>query len=339
MWYNPATWTPVDYLQGQNNQQQTTNSQMPNGAMYYNESTGGVEEHSNGQWQPYDASQNIREASPINTPAPDPYARWGGASNYNRMRNNYGLTQGGYDSSARTGMTDITNQYRTSNQSLFNKSSDTQNAINEGRINNALSLRRTMQTIINGVRQGLRSGGVQLANMNALDSGASEAMARAIAVQGNAQGENANAQWQTQEDTLNNQQTTLNRDLTEGRNNLSIWKDTESNRVRSDTFNKLTALKADADANGIDIVNTGLADQIVNEGLNALKAIDDATNWGSIAGLDANTVTQRAVQRDVEGRGAPIFSVSGDNVMNRQGAVTTSQMPFFVRRGRTGQTA
>lgn len=269
----------------------------------------------------------------------DPYARWGGVSNYNRMRNNYGLTQGGYDSSARTGMTDIANQYRTSNQSLYNKSSDTQNAINEGRINNALSLRRTMQTIINGVRQGLRSGGVQLANMNALDSGASEAMARAIAVQGNAQGENANAQWQTQEDTLNNQQTTLNRDLTEGRNNLSIWKDTESNRVRSDTFNKLTALKADADANGIDIVNTGLADQIVNEGLNALKAIDDATNWGSIAGLDANTVTQRAVQRDVEGRGAPIFSVSGDNVMNRQGAVTTSQMPFFVRRGRTGQTA
>ena len=218
-------------------------------------------------------------------------------------------------------MTDIANQYRTSNQSLFNKSSDTQNAINEGRINNALSLRRTMQTIINGVRQGLRSGGVQLANMNALDSGASEAMARAIAAQGNAQGENANAQWQTQEDALNTQQTTLNRDLTEGRNNLSIWKDTESNRVRNDTFNKLTALKADADANGIDIVNTGLADQIVNEGLNALKAIDDATNWGSIAGLDANTVTQRAVQRDVEGRGAPIFSVSGDNVMNRQGAV------------------
>ena len=65
MWYNPATWTAVDNLQGQNNQQQTTNSQMPNGAMYYNGTTGGVEELSNGQWQPYDASQNIREASPV----------------------------------------------------------------------------------------------------------------------------------------------------------------------------------------------------------------------------------------------------------------------------------
>ena len=87
MWYNPATWTVVDNIQGQNNQQQTTNSQMPNGAMYYNGSTGGVEEYSNGQWQPYDASQNIREASPISASE-----YWAGGRNYGTAAN-YANTQ------------------------------------------------------------------------------------------------------------------------------------------------------------------------------------------------------------------------------------------------------
>jgi len=86
-WYNPATWTAVDNWQGQNNQQQTTNSQMPNGAMYYNGTTGGVEEHSNGQWQPYDASQNIREASPISASE-----YWVGGKNYGSAAN-YANTQ------------------------------------------------------------------------------------------------------------------------------------------------------------------------------------------------------------------------------------------------------
>lgn len=340
MWYNPSTWTVVDNIQGQNNKQQTQNSSMPNGTMYYNEGTGQVEEVVNGQWQPYDSSQNIREGTTLAPAAPaDPYARWGGASNYNRLRDGYSTTQSGYESGARTGMGDVSNQYRTSIQGLYNKSSDTQNAINEGRINNALSFRRTMQSIIGGVRQGLKSGGVTLSTMNALDSGAAEAMANAIARQGNAQGENANSQFQTQEDALNTQQTTLKRDLQQGRDNLSIWKDTETNRVRNDTFNKLAVLKADADAQGLNIVDTGIADRVVSEGLNALKAIDDATNWAAITGLNPEQVTQQAVQRDMEGRGAPIFSVSGDNVMNRQGAVTNSQIPFFVRKGRAGQTA
>ncbi len=87
MWYNPSTWTAVDNWQGQNNQQQTTNSQMPNGAMYYNGTTGGVEEHSNGQWQPYDASQNIREASPISASE-----YWVGGKNYGSAAN-YANTQ------------------------------------------------------------------------------------------------------------------------------------------------------------------------------------------------------------------------------------------------------
>lgn len=197
----------------------------------------------------------------------DPYARWGGQTQYNNLVGNYGATQSGYESGARTSMGDLANQYRSSVQGLYNRASDTQSGINEGRINNALSLRRTMQTIINGVRQGLRSGGVTLSTMNALDSGAAEAMARALAQQGNAQGENANAQYETQNDAFDSQQNILNRDLTQGKDNLSVWKDTETNRVRNDTFNKLAVLKADADAQGIDIVNTGLADQIVSEGL------------------------------------------------------------------------
>lgn len=88
-WYNPATWTAVDDIQGQNNQQQTTNSQMPNGAMYYNGSTGGVEEYSNGQWQPYDASQNIIEASPISASEYWVDGRnYGSAANYANTQKN-----------------------------------------------------------------------------------------------------------------------------------------------------------------------------------------------------------------------------------------------------------
>lgn len=339
MWFNPATWTVVDNMQGQNNKQQPEQYVPEHIRNNYDPGvtstpSGGLLDV--GAQNVYGPSSNYvaKQAPPV-----DPYSRWGGQSNYNRLRDGYSTTQSGYESGARTGMGDVNNQYRSSIQNLYNKSSDTQNAINEGRINNALSLRRTMQSIIGEVRQGLKSGGVTLSTMNALDSGAAEAMANAIARQGNAQSENANSQFQTQEDAFNTQQATLNRDLTQGKDNLSIWKDTETNRVRNDTFNKLAVLKADADAQGINIVDTGIADRVVAEGLNALKAIDDATNWAAISGLNPEQITQKAVQRDVEGRGAPIFSVSGDNVMNRQGAVTTTQMPFYVRRGRTGQTA
>lgn len=270
----------------------------------------------------------------------DPYARYGGEANYNAKRNAYLTSQGNVESGGRTSLTDVENTYGNKYRTLFNNAVDTQNELNTGRENNALSLRRTMANIINGVRQGIRSGGVTLSTMNALDSGASEAMARALARQGNAQGSEANNQWQAQENQFDTQQGLLDRTVREGKSDLDIWKATETNRVRQQLASELNSLGAQAGADGFNgLIDNGIAERLVNEAVGKLAAIDSGYDWNSQRKLTPEEITQKAVAADLEGRGAPIFSVSGDNVMNRQGAVTTSQIPFYVRRGRAGQTA
>ena len=272
--------------------------------------------------------------------APDPYARWGGRANYDALLNSFGVTQGGYQSGAETTLGDIRNEYDTRTRNFLNSIEDTQGEIDRGGAFNQLNLRRSMQNIIRGLQTGLRSGGVALAGMNASNSGAADAMARAYARVGNQQAGEAQGEFNIEAEDLQRQQGQLNRSKTEGISDLDLWQDTETGRVRSDFGNKLQVLKTQADAQGLGgEVNVGLVDQVLNDAL-AKLAVIDSQRQQRLAGIKPMTpqeVMAEAIRLDELGVAGNTFQVAGPNVNYGGQSIAGAplpDLPIYVNRGR-----
>lgn len=271
--------------------------------------------------------------------APDPYARWGGEAAYNALRNQFGQTQSGYRSGAETSLRDVKNEYGQKTRNFLNEIEDTQGEINRGGSTNALNLRTSMANIIRGIQQGIRSGGVALAGMNAMDSGASPALARAYAQVGNEQTGEARGQAAEVTEDLRRQQGLLNRKEREGVSDLDTWRGTETGRVRSDFTNKLQNLEARTRAEGIDdIVKMSLVDQVLDNAISQLAAIDKnrSQRLASINPWDADKIMQDAIRREQAGETGEAFSVSDPGVnYGGDGAplegAPIGQLPIYVR--------
>ena len=230
-------------------------------------------------------------------------------------RNSALVRAAGYESGGRTSLTDVANEFRTRNMGVINQLKTGQADINTQRANTALNLRRTMAGIAGGVRQGLKSGGVSLANMNALDSGAAEAMARAYARAGNQQAGSANNEAQLATNTLNTTQENLNTTKAQNLQELQTWRGTETARVSNDLYNKLAELEADAQAGGYGgVVDMGVRDRLVAEAAAQLNAIDQNTQveLGKIQALTPEQVQARAMEMEAAGTEiANPFAVEG----------------------------
>ncbi len=225
----------------------------------------------------------------------------------NRMRsgrNLAGIRRQGLESGARMGITDNTNTYSNDNTGFVSGVKTGQETINTNRTNNALNLRRTMSSIAGGVRQGLKSGGVDLANMNALDSGASEAMARAWARAGNLQAGGANNQAELATNELNTAQTNLDEQEKQGLSKLRTWRTTETARVSNKLFQDLQVLEAESAANGYGgVVDMGVKDRLIAQATAEMDNIDRNTNdaLGSIRGLTQDEINKRAIEMEQAG--------------------------------------
>lgn len=253
---------------------------------------------------------------------------------------NMKTTQSGYRDAAEQQGIDVRNKYQADVQKFLATIQNGQDDINSGRANNALNLRRSMSNIAAGIRQGIKSGGVQLANMNATDSGAADAMARAYATMGNQQAGDANneAALKTAEFDVN--QTKLNRDRDEGIAGFDRERDAEVSRIRGDLRNKLAALDAQGEAEGVTgIVDMGIVNAVVNEAVARLAAVDKmrGQRLGGVKALSANQVNQRAAEMDAAGMEgtSPFmagsegidFGVAGESPMG----AATSQLPQYAR--------
>lgn len=187
-----------------------------------------------------------------------------------------------------------------------------QAGINTGRANNQLNLRRTMSGIAAGIRQGVRSGGVTLANQNALDSGASEALARAYAQNGNQQAGDANNQSQLKENEFDLSQTNLNTQQATGLNRLKGWRDNETARVSGKLFNDLSALDTSASSQGVTgAVDIGARDRLIAQASAELDQIDAITHGtlATVHGYTPDEARAKAAEMDQLGVGASPFTV------------------------------
>lgn len=254
--------------------------------------------------------------------------------------NTFGATQEGYTGGARQSLTDVGNTYDQRTRQFLTDLETGQEDINSGLAGNQLNLRRSMQNIIRGIQSGIRSGGVALAGMNAMDSGASDALARAYARVGNQQTGEARGQASTVNEDLQRKQGQLNTKKGEGTRDLDTYRDTETGRVRSDFGNKMDLLGAQAEGEGFGgVVNRGLVDQVLGEALARLQQIDAQRNQrlGGIRQWTPEQIMAEALRLDEMGQPGEAFSVTGPEVnYGGGGAVPISgaplgQLPIFVK--------
>lgn len=253
---------------------------------------------------------------------------------------NIETSQRGYRDAASQQAIDVRNKYQNDVQKFLATIQNGQDDINSGKANTALNLRRSMSNIAGGIRQGIKSGGVQLANMNATDSGAADAMARAYATMGNQQAGDANNEAALKFGELDTAQVKLNRDRDEGVQGFDREREAEVSRIRGDLRNKLAVLDAQAAAEGVNgAVNMGIVDAVVNQAVAQLAAVDKmrGQRLGAIKALGMNEVNQRAAQMDqagmegtspfIAGNEGIAFGVGGESPMG----AATSQLPQYAR--------
>lgn len=241
------------------------------------------------------------------------------------------------EAGGRQGITDVANSYDAKSMEFANKIQGGQDSINTALTNNGLNLRRSMSNIVNGVRTGLRSGGVTLAGYNASDSGAADAMARAYAKLGNNQMGDANNQALLVDNEQQGNQRILNRDKEQGEQQLESYKGTETGRVRGDVSSKLGTLLAQGQNEGVDgVIDMGVVDRIIGEGMQRLMAADQARQGrlAGVRGLTAEEINAEAARLDQLGaEGTSPFAYEAGGVMEQgtPGAPIT-QLPMFMRQ-------
>lgn len=242
--------------------------------------------------------------------------------------------QQGIESSGRLGATTYGDTYEKNVNDFLRTTEQGQQSINSGRTSNQLNLRRSMQNVTNDVRQGLRSGGVSLGNMNALDSGAAEALARAWARSGNKQVAGARNQAALKAGELDLTQANLGRERDDTARSLDLWRATEGSRVNDDLQTRLATLEAESAAQGVaGRVDMGIRNRIIDAAIARLNEIDAMRQQRLAAArpLTADEVMAAAIRMDQEGAAANPFATEGPSVTTPEGA-PLSQLPLFTRK-------
>lgn len=348
-WYNPSTWTVVDNIQGQND---SGDWRAPT-----DQDIADMNAQSIAQTDAAIANGFTTEGGMITptTRYPVPGTAAAGAptgptaaqiAEQNRLatiRSNLAASQAAKEAAARQGVTDTTNAYDIQSMDFANKILTGQEDINTGRVNNALNLRRTVGNIGAGIRQGLRSGGVTLANMNASDSGAADAMARAYGEIGNQQFGDASNEAALKAGEIDTSQTRLGREREEGERRLGMYVPQETGRIRNNLFTELTNLSNTASEQGVGgAIDMGIVERVIADAVAALSGVDArrTQKLAGAVGLTAEEINARAAANEAAGMtGTSPFGIpeAGTPVGQAGGGVGApiSQLPVFVRRRQT----
>ena len=255
-------------------------------------------------------------------------------------RAGYSVSANNQTGAARQSLTDVGNTYNDKTNAFINDITGGQDAINQGLASNELNLRRSMQNIVRGIQAGIRSGGVALAGVNASDSGAADALARAYARSGNQQSGEARGQAAEQFEELQRQQGALDTKKRQGEESLRTYADTETGRVRGDFGGKIDALIAQSEADGLGgVVERSIVDQVLGEALSRLSQIDQrrGAEMGGVRQWSPDEIMKEAIRRDELGQAGTIFqttgpevSYGGNNGMPINGAVM-GEMPIYTK--------
>lgn len=231
----------------------------------------------------------------------------------------------------RLGGNTLVSNYDTQTRDFTRGIETGQQGINTNRATTALNLRRSMASIADDARQQTRSGASALGNMNALDSGAAEAYAKAIGRSSGKQVFQARNEAGLKNIDADRQQAALDQQRNDAIIGLNRNRDLEVDRVYQETLAKLNALNQEGGIAGV--VDVGGADRIRAQAIEALHNIDlmrDA-RLANARALTPEEIQAEAVRLDQLGTASTPFDYSPTNVYLPQDGPDLTNLPIYTR--------
>ena len=324
-----------------------SSSQDGLGTDYTTGTTGGV------VYQPTVTAQNLQTTADPYTSQfpsggggyvapPDPYAAWGGRAAYDAKVNNYDAQKQGILGSAADQTGIYAGQYNRGildfldNQRLGQQGIDTKASRNE------LAKMQGVQGVLGSVGRGIKSSGVMLANRNAGDSSAAQALANAYGDQGRRQLSGIGNQYEMGNQDIQSAQNAFAIQQASGVRNLQGSKDDFVNKLALDTRNSLAAL--DAQIAGESLPNRIAIEQekeaVRTRAIQALQQYDAQLQSG-VQGIQATGADQRRAKAAElmnagTNLGADAFNYSTEVPTQFQGTGPfSSELPLFsLARGK-----
>lgn len=239
------------------------------------------------------------------------YSTGGGGTGVNTLaiRNQAASARDAAIGAGRNSFGDLTTGYSSGADGLLQKIRMGQEGINQSRENNALNRLRSLNDLRDSVRQGIQSGSVRLANSNALDSSAAEAVAKGYGRFGTQQSGDINNEYALGERDIDTNQRNLDYEREAGFRQLEDYKRSQAQSIGNSVYDRLASIQESAMSQGID---SGIGDanayrqQIINEALSQLAALDQRLRGEAegIRGLAPEQVQANAYRLSQSGGGA-----------------------------------
>lgn len=227
-------------------------------------------------------------------------------------------------------------QYSDANNAVVNKFRTGVEGINKQAAQNELNLRQSMANIIKNIQTGVRSGNVSLAGMNASDSGAADALARAYARVGNNQSAEANSQAATVTDELRQQMGQFAKERDDSLASLNTGRDTKLAGIRQDFASKIDSLFQGAEGEGLGgIVDKNVVNSVLNDALARLTSLNsqrdnqlsEIKQWGQ------PQIAEEAARLQALGQTGNAFQVADPTVQygGSNSPVSNGGLPIYVK--------
>lgn len=232
-----------------------------------------------------------------NVPAPDPYAQWGGQTKYNNLLAGYGTQQNNVYDTAQDAAKNYGLGYGNNILDFIDSLTLQQNQVNNKGVQAEMAKNQGTQGIQDMVGRGIRSGGTMLANRNASDSSAGEAIARAYGDVGNRELQKVGNQYGQSQNDISQMQDQLGVSTRLGLRKFETEKLQTVNSIVMDARNKLAQIEAQMQEASLpeQIELKAAQDRVRSGALSALQGYDQQLASG-VAGVKATDTDARRLE-------------------------------------------
>lgn len=174
----------------------------------------------------------------------DPYSQWGGATAFAALKSGFDNQKNALFDSAVNSAEAKGLAMRTAIENFLRNIGRQQREIDERGISNEMGLASGHSDILSMVNRGLRSGGVMLADRNATDSSAAQAIAEAYNELGTRQLNDIGNQYEMENIAIGFAQNDLDEDVTGGIKSIQAEKQAAITSIVNEANNQIAALDA-----------------------------------------------------------------------------------------------
>jgi len=247
-------------------------------------------------------------SAPVASAAPDPYAKYGGFGAYQNLLSSFQSQKNNLFNSAMEAGDARAREYRGGILDFLDSLKLGQQKVDNSGIQAELAKKQGTQGVLDMVGRGIRSGGVMLANKNASNSSAREALARAYSELGQREQSGVNNQYGQAQNQIAQDQAALEMSRTSNMRKLEDSKLSVIDQIIQDARSQLGSLDASmANADiGQRINIEAEKENIRNQLIGKLSQYDAMLRDGSnaVQAMGVDTRRGKAAELAAAGRGA-----------------------------------